>query len=76
MVLKEQLSGININQNINRKAKSILRLLKWSNFSKSKDESFEDEVQKTSYKRYYLPTVETWTKLIDKNFWINQQEIF
>ena len=61
-VLKEQLTGKNINQKkINRKTRPIFIFLNWSKFSELNRFfvlSFEDEAQRTSYKRYCFPNVE------------------
>ena len=61
LVLKEQLTGMNLNQKYQQKDNQYLDYLTDASFQGVKRLfvlSFEDEAQQISYKRYYLPTVE------------------
>ena len=78
MVLKEQLTGININKKTTERQNRFLDYLIDSSFqgvNRLFVLSFKDEAQQRRYKRYYLPTVETrnYNVMIDgQNFLINQ----
>ena len=61
MVLKEQLTGININKKTTERLNQYLDDLNGQSFqgvNTLSALSFENEAQQTSYKRYYLPSVE------------------